>query len=240
MNKIGFNFNTGALLFLVLLFLTRFRAYMDNPAEFFISILIILPGIILGITFHEFGHAFAAYKLGDELPKKQGRVTLNPLAHIDLMGFICLIFAGFGWGKPVQININAYKHPRRDRLLVSFAGVIMNAVIILVLALITKAALPALLSNEAPAAYYVLQILLQAISINIMLMIFNLLPVPPLDGFNVITEIFDLRKYSWYGKFYSAGGLILMVLIFFRITSYIITPAVQGIFDLVMNGIILA
>ena len=140
----------------------------------------------------------------------------------------------------MQINLNAYKHPRRDRLIVAFAGVIMNAIIILVLALITKAALPSLLMSTSSAADIVLRILTQAIAINIMLMIFNLLPVPPLDGFNVITEIFGLRKFSWYGKLYSAGGIILMVLIFFRITSYILTPAVQGIYSFVLNGIILA
>ena len=233
-------FDIGMILFVILLLLSRFRYGMSDPAEFFIDTLITLPGIVIGITFHEFGHALSAYKLGDRLPKDQGRVTLNPLAHIDFFGLVCLIFAGFGWGRPVQINLNAYKHPRRDRLIVAFAGVIMNAIIILVLALITKAALPSLLMSTSSAADIVLRILTQAIAINIMLMIFNLLPVPPLDGFNVITEIFGLRKFSWYGKLYSAGGIILMVLIFFRITSYILTPAVQGIYSFVLNGIILA
>ena len=232
--------NIGMILFVILLLLSRFRYGMSDPAAFFTDMLITLPGIIIGITFHEFGHAFSAYKLGDRLPKDQGRVTLNPLAHIDFFGLVCLIFAGFGWGRPVQININAYKHPRRDRLIVAFAGVIMNAIIILILAFVTKAALPSLLMSTSSGADIILQILLQAIAVNIMLMIFNLLPVPPLDGFNVVTEIFNFRQYSWYDKLYSAGGIILMVLIFFRITSYILTPAVQGLYSLILNGIILA
>ena len=232
--------NTGMILFVILLLVSRFRYGFTDPKDFLLDILITLPGIVLGLTFHEFGHAFTAYKLGDNLPKQQGRVSLNPLAHIDPFGLICLIFAGFGWGRPVQINALAYRHPRRDRLLVSFAGVIMNAIIVLVLAFITKAALPGLLNSTSGAAEIVLQILLQAIAVNIMLMIFNLLPVPPLDGFNVITEIFNLRKYGWYDKLYSFGGIILMVLIFFRLTSYILTPAVNAIYSLVMNGIVLA
>ncbi len=234
-----FHINTGMLLFVILLFLSRLRYGASDPAAFFTDILITLPGIVIGIAFHEFGHAFAAYKLGDMTPKIQGRVTLNPLAHIDPFGLICLIFAGFGWGRPVQISLNAYKHPRRDRLIVAFAGVIMNAILILAFALITKAALPSLLYSDSSGAYTVLQILLEIISVNIMLMIFNLLPIPPLDGFNIVTEIFDLRQYSWYDKLYSAGGMILMVLIFLRFTSYVLTPAVQGLYGLVLNGIIL-
>ena len=224
---------------IILLVLNRLRYGIGNPADFFLNILITLPGIVIGLTFHEFGHAFVAYKLGDPVPKRQGRVTLNPLAHIDPFGFICLIFAGFGWGRPVQINPYAYRHPRRDRLLVSFAGVIMNAIIFLILSVVCRFAIPALLNSSYSGAYYIIQILLSAISINIMLMIFNLLPVPPLDGFNVVTEIFNLRKYSWYEKLYSFGGIILMVLILFRLTSFILTPAVQGIYTFLMNTIIL-
>lgn len=240
MNRKGFSINTGLVLMLILLVVSRFRYGVSDPAEFFLDILITLPGIVLGLTFHEFGHAFVAYRLGDNTPKNQGRVTLNPLAHIDLFGFVCLIFAGFGWGRPVEINPYAYKHPRRDRLLVSFAGVTMNAIIILVLSLVSRAAIPALMYSSYEGSYFIIQILLNAISINIMLMIFNLLPVPPLDGFNVVTEIFDLRKYGWYDKLYSFGGIILMVLILFRLTGYILTPAVQGIFSFLMNNIIFA
>lgn len=230
--------STGMLLMIILLFLNRLRSGIADPSAFLYDILITLPGIIIGIAFHEFGHAFVADRLGDPLPRSQGRVTLNPLAHIDPFGLITLIFAGFGWGKPVMIDPNAYKHPRRDRLLVSFAGVIMNAIVILVLALITRAVWRMPYSNQS-VWNTVLDILIQAIAINVMLMLFNLLPVPPLDGFNIVTEILDLRSQSWYRNVYNAGGILLMVIIVFGLTGRILTPAVQGIFRFVINHIIL-
>ena len=226
--------NTGMILLIVLLFLNRLRSGMANPSAFFYDLLIPLPGIIVGITFHEFGHAFVSDRLGDSLPRSQGRVTLNPLAHIDPFGLIALIFGGFGWGRPVMINPAAYKKPRRDMLFVAFAGVIMNAILVLVFALITRF----VFRSDAPQV--VLDILVQAIAINIMLMIFNLLPVPPLDGFNIVTEIFNLRQQSWYRNLYAAGGAILLALVVFGITGRILTPAVSAVFDFVVKTIILA
>ena len=234
--------NYGMILLVVLMILNRMQMRASNPAGFFYDTLITLPGIILGLSFHEFGHAFTAYKLGDSTPKIQGRVTLNPLAHVDPIGLVCLSFGGFGWGRPVMINVNVYKHPRRDRLMVAFAGVTMNALIVICLAFITRLVLHAA-GNSAlysrSGAGIAFDILTQAIAINIMLMLFNLLPVPPLDGFNVVTEIFNLRSSSWYQKFYSAGGILLLVLIYFRLTSRILTPLVQGIYSFVMLHIVL-
>lgn len=236
-------FSNTTILFIVLLFLSRMQYYRNDPAGYFYDIVIMLPGIILGLSLHEFGHAFVADRLGDPLPRSQGRVTVNPLAHIDPMGLVCLIFGGFGWGKPVMIGVNAYKNPRRDRLFVAFAGVIMNAVLVILLAFITKgvlAVLPSGLSGSTKSAgTIILDILIQAIAVNIMLMIFNLLPIPPLDGFNIVTEIFNLRNTSWYQKFYSMGGIILFALILFRLTGKILTPAVQAVYGFVVQHIIL-
>ena len=103
------------------------------------STLMTIPGIVIGLAFHEYAHALAAYKLGDPTPKMQGRVTVNPLVHIDPLGFIALIFAGFGWGVPVQINPSNFRHRRRDEFMVSIAGVAMNLLIAVVFALIAKA-----------------------------------------------------------------------------------------------------
>ncbi len=234
--------SSSTLILILLLFVSRMQANKGDMAGYFYDILIMLPGIILGLSFHEFGHAYTAYKLGDNLPKSQGRVTLNPLAHIDPIGLVCLIFGGFGWGRPVMINGNAYSHPRRDRLMVAFAGVIMNAILVIVLAFVTRGVLYGMRSagGMGSAGQIILDILVQAVAINIMLMLFNLLPVPPLDGFNVVTEIFNLRQTSWYSKVYSAGGMILLVLILFRFTGKILTPAVQTIYSFVVQHIILA
>ena len=111
------------LIFLVLMLFTSLRRY-SSPAEWFIQTILIIPGVVIGLSFHEFAHGWVAWKLGDPTPKFQGRVTVNPKAHIDPIGFVALLFAGFGWGQPVEINPNNFKHRRRDELLVSLAGVV--------------------------------------------------------------------------------------------------------------------
>jgi Zn-dependent protease len=192
-----------------------------------------LPGIILGLAFHEFGHAVVSDRLGDPTPRREGRVSLNPLRHIDPIGFLCLIFAGFGWGVPVEIDPRYYKHPRRDEFLVSIAGVVMNLLLAILFTLILK-----LLLVTAPTMFYtetggvVANVITDVIYINVILMIFNLLPVPPLDGFGILTQIFDLRKYSWYAPLYQNGFAILMVLLLFNVVDRLLTPAAQWVLGL--------
>ena len=101
---------------------------LGNP-DYILSLLLALPGIVIAISFHEFAHAWMADKLGDYTPRSQNRLTLAPDRHIDLIGFILLIFAGFGWGKPVQINPRNFKNPSRDEMLVSLAGPVMNFIL---------------------------------------------------------------------------------------------------------------
>lgn len=234
------NISPTMILLIVLLVVNTFRQSAGSPEDWIYGKLIILPGIIVGISFHEFAHAFASYKLGDNLPKFQGRVTLNPAAHIDLFGFVALIFAGFGWGKPVQIDPRNYKHRRRDELIVSFAGVIMNFIVAIVFTLIIKLIIVAnpefLLSGIGEVIFDILK---SVVMINLMLMIFNLIPVPPLDGFGIITEIFNLRKYSWYDKVYSYGYIILFALIIFNVIGFIVSPALN-FFGNLMIRIVLA
>ena len=104
-----------------------------------ITKLLTLPGIILGLSFHEFAHAWMSNKLGDPTPKRQGRLTINPLAHIDWIGFLCLLLVGFGWGKPVEIDPRYYKHRRRDEFLVAIAGVTMNLILAIVFSIPARA-----------------------------------------------------------------------------------------------------
>lgn len=209
----------------------------SSPMDWLMDKLLILPAIILGLSVHEFGHAWTAYKLGDNTPYNQGRVTLNPAAHIDPIGFISLLFIGFGWGVPVQINPNHFKKPRRDELIVSCAGVVLNFVLAVVFALIIK-----LLITAAPGFMYmndmgdiVFEVLLNCVFFNIVLMVFNLLPIPPLDGFNIVTELFKLRRYSWWYKVYSNGMFILLFCILLNITDIILTPAVLGVYGAIIN-----
>lgn len=204
--------------------------YSQSPREWLLTKLYILPGILIGLAFHEFAHAEAAYRLGDTTPKYQGRLTVNPFAHMDIVGFLALIFVGFGWGKPVEINPNNFKHPRRDDLIVAFAGVVMNFLVAVAFTLILRFYISGVglttynMGSWQGIIYY---IILYTIQINLVLMIFNLMPVPPLDGWNILTEIFNFRKYNWYWKVYQYGWIILMVLIMFNFTDVVLNRGVN-------------
>ena len=201
--------------------------------------LLILPGIIIGLSFHEFAHGIVSYKLGDPTPKLQGRLTINPAAHIDPFGFLTLLIAGFGWGVPVEIDPRYYKHRRRDEMLVAFAGVVMNLLIAIVFSFILK-----ILFIVSPPwmmgtfGDILLDVLSYVVYINVVLMVFNLLPVPPLDGFGILTEIFNLRKYSWYYQVYDKGFFILLILIIFNVTDIVLVPCVSFVYQLLVDLII--
>ena len=197
--------------------------------------LLMLPGIIIGLSFHEFAHAWMSDRLGDPTPRRQGRVTINPMAHIDPIGFLALLLVGFGWGKPVQIDPGYYKHRRRDEFLVGIAGVTMNLLIAVIFSLPARAIVKAF--NGAAASDFIYNIYLMIfyiVSINVVLMIFNLIPCPPLDGWGILTQIFRLDRYSWWYKVYQYGTWILLALIVFDVTDRIITPLVTLILGVLL------
>ena len=194
--------------------------------------LLTLPGIIIGLSFHEFAHAWISDRLGDPTPRRQGRLTLNPLAHIDWIGFICLLFVGFGWGKPVMIDPSYYKNRRSGEFLTAIAGVTMNLILAVLLSFPTRALLKVFYSSGSALAENTFYILYYAVMINIVLMIFNLIPVPPLDGWGILTQLFNLEKYSWWYKVYQYGQWILLILIFTNVTDLILGPAVTAIMHL--------
>ncbi len=203
--------------------------------EWLVQTLLALPAIVIAISFHEFAHAKVAELSGDDVPRRQGRVTLNPAAHIDPVGFFCLLFVGFGWGRPVEINPENFKKKRLDMLLVALAGVVMNVLLAFVFCgiwvlLLQKTELFA--GDFGDLLYTVLQ---NIVVINLVLCVFNLIPVPPLDGFNVVTEIFNLRRTKVYHYAYQYGYIVLMVLILFNFTDYILTPAVNWLFRTIVS-----
>ena len=210
---------------------------LSNPVDYLMGKALILPGIIIGLAFHEFAHGWTAYKLGDPTPKMQGRVTINPIAHIDIVGFIALLFVGFGWGKAVEINPYNFKNRRRDELLVSISGVTMNLILAVLFTVLYKVLFLSLGWTMAMGGMSgtVMSMVFYAVYMNIVLMIFNLLPIPPLDGFNVVTEIFDLKNTSWWYKIYDKGFIILMVLILFNFTGRIMYPMVMIMLNLLSN-----
>lgn len=236
------NWDLSMILIVVILALNSFRnGAFSHPMEWLMQELMLLPAIIIGLSFHEYAHAKVAYKLGDPTPKMQGRVSINPMAHIDWVGFAALIFAGFGWGRPVEINPANFRNRRKGELLVSLAGVAMNLLIAVIFAFAAKfirmAAGDGFLSGSFGNILWTM--IINVIVINLALMIFNLIPCPPLDGFNVVTELFNLRQTELYWKIYQYGNWILLLLIVFDITDMILIPCLNFLSGLLMNYIIL-
>lgn len=202
-----------------------------------LATLFAIPGVLIAITFHEFAHAYVAYKLGDDTPKHQGRINLNPLSHIDPLGFIFLILAGFGWGKPVEIdprNFNGKYSISKAEAIVAAAGPIMNFILAFVLLIIFQVVqltgvLDALRDNLALIINYVL---FYAITINIGLGVFNLIPLPPLDGSKILTHFLPYNAKQW---FYNNQQFFYIVFILMWITP-ISTMVIQPIFSAVYNG----
>jgi Zn-dependent protease len=194
-----------------------------------------LPGIILGLTVHEFSHAYIANKCGDSTAKDQGRVTLNPLKHIDPLGFILLLVAGFGWAKPVQFNERNLRNPHSDIMKIAAAGPLSNAISAIVLSWI----LVLFLKLHVQSYYSVLsEIFINAIYINWGLFIFNLIPIPPLDGSHLLLNYF--RKFpSLYEALYKYGTWLLFGLIITSVVTKInlfpIWPVIRFLGDGFLN-----
>lgn len=229
------------VLFVILAFEPLMTLITGGPSSFLawmMDEILFLPAIIIGLSFHEFAHAQAADLCGDDTPRLQGRVTINPAAHIDPMGFIALIFIHFGWGKPVEINPRNFKHTRRDEIIVGLAGVTMNLVLAILFGGVIK-----IIASMSPEFFNdgfgnrVGYMLMQIVWVNVMLMLFNLLPVPPLDGFNVAAQVFNFRYKSIYYTLYEHSMLILMVLIVFNVPSKILSMPLIYLCDFIMTTI---
>lgn len=234
--------NPVLLICLILMVFNSFRrGAFSSPMDWLMNTIMLVPGIIIGLSFHEFAHAWVACRLGDMTPKFQGRVTINPRAHVDPIGLIALLFAGFGWGVPVEINPANFKNRRRDELLVSLAGVVMNLIVAIVFAIIIKILITVggtqLWSSGLGSALWT--ILFYVIQINLVLMVFNLIPVPPLDGFSIITELFNLKHTELYYTIYNNGFFILLLLILLGVTGTILTPCVNFFLNLFQHFILL-
>jgi Zn-dependent protease len=178
----------------------------------FVRILKFLPGIILGLTVHEFSHALVAHMCGDSTSKDQGRITLNPLKHIDLLGFIMLMVAGFGWAKPVQFKEENLRNPKSDVIKIAVAGPLANAVIAMILSVlfsILSSYIPIYSSTSVRVIYEVIH---YAIYINWGLFVFNLIPLPPLDGSHLLFH--QLKRFpALYEGLYKYGSMILFGLL---------------------------
>ena len=152
-----------------------------------------LPGIIIGLTVHEFSHAYMAKRCGDLTTEAQGRISLNPLKHIDLLGFIMLLVAGFGWAKPVEFNEANLRNPRKDIMRIAVSGPASNALLAMLLSVVFAAIMHFTEGNYSNGIYLTKEVFLYAIYINWGLFIFNMIPLPPLDGSHLLLNYF--RKF---------------------------------------------
>lgn len=193
--------------------------------------LMILPGILLGFVFHEFAHALMADKLGDPTPRSQGRITLDPRAHIDIVGFILILIAGFGWAKPVMTNPRNYKNFRRDSILVSIAGPLTNLLISIVFIILLKIfLLTNAFSSNAQLQQNISGMLYYSAHINVVLLALNLLPLPALDGYHVITHLFNTWKYRIFNILEQYGMFIFILLAISGALDMILDPMINFIF----------
>ncbi|HOV78759.1 MAG TPA: site-2 protease family protein [Bacillota bacterium] len=188
-----------------------------------------LPAILAGLTFHEFAHGWAAKLYGDNTARNLGRLSLNPLVHIDILGFILLIFYGFGWAKPVPVNpVNFRGDMRRGMLMVSLAGPAANIIIAVASAVI----LGVFAGAGIPYFKYVMGYMIR---INVMLGFFNLIPVPPLDGSKILVGLIPGRQ-NWLYQLEAYGAILLVILIFTGAVGFVfkvfINPFASLLFEL--------
>lgn len=189
--------------------------------------LINLPGLLIAIVFHELAHGYTAYFLGDKTAKSQGRLSLNPLKHIDPMGFLFMLVFKFGWAKPVPINPLNFKNRKRDTFLVSIAGVVTN----FILAIIT-----AFIITYVPITNEILfQMILTTMWYNIMLGVFNLLPFPPLDGSKVVASFLPVKYEYYFYKYERYFYFVLVILIFTNVTDKIIGPIIDFVLNIIVR-----
>ena len=230
----NFSFDKRIIYIIIgIMVLTTVVQYINNPGALF-GLLLSVPGVLIAITFHEFAHGFVAYKLGDNTAKNQGRLTLNPLAHLDPIGSLMLLFAGFGWGKPVQVNPRNYTRKismEKADAIVSAAGPIMNLLLAIIFtviyALIYKFAGVEFISSTVG---YVIMLLISAtVTINVGLGIFNLIPLPPLDGSKIIMPFLPYKAKEFFVNNDQIFSIIFVVLWITGFTSIIISPVINAV-----------
>ncbi len=200
--------------------------------NFITELIILAPPLLFALTFHEFAHGFVAYRLGDPTAKDAGRLTLNPLKHLDPLGTIAFFIIKFGWAKPVPVNPRYFKNPKKDMLWVALAGPVTNLVLAVVSAIVTKGIwmLATVLPYSAVAEAILVPLnsmLIASVWINLVLCIFNFLPIPPLDGSRILMGLLPNNLALSYMRVERFGFIIIMVLAFSGLLSKAIVPIIS-------------
>jgi Zn-dependent protease len=197
--------------------------------DFFLKLSIMLVPALMAITCHEVSHGFVADRLGDNTARRLGRLTLNPIRHMDIIGTLMVFVIGIGWAKPVPVNFNNLRNPKRDMIWVAAAGPVTNFSIAFISAMMMR--LMIFIANsmaQAPMEIIVKPVILMlafSVYINLLLGIFNLIPVPPLDGGRVAVGLLPYRQAAAFSRIEPYGMIIIIVLVFFtNVFEYIISP----------------
>lgn len=211
---------------------------MEEKMEFINRMILSLPALLIALTFHELAHGYVSYLLGDPTAKSQGRLSLNPIAHIDPIGFASLLFFRFGWAKPVPIDPRYYKNRKLGTILVSLAGPATNFLLAIITGLFLKFSyqfeLEIIYANDIISA-----IIGNLLIYNITLGVFNLIPIPPLDGSKILASLLPIKYEIKFYQLERYSMVLLIVMMYFGIFSKILNPLVNSAIGIFVKTIFL-
>ena len=234
-----FSFDKRAV-YLILAIIVVFNVVNMGTAGL-LSLILTIPGVIIAISLHEFAHAWMAVRLGDDTPLRQGRLSIDPLKHLDPIGIMMLMFCGIGWGRPVQIDSSNFnpKYRRNGEALVSLAGPVMNFILAFIFTLIDGLILKFGASSflTATAGRVILTMIESAVIMNIGLGVFNLIPLPPLDGSKIFIRFMPYNVRNWIYDHEMWFYMAFLVLWVTDLSSIIITPIMNWIYTVIVNAV---
>lgn len=213
---------------------------MDGVA----GILLLIPPILFALTVHEFSHAYVASRLGDPTARLLGRLTLNPIAHLDPIGTILLFVAGFGWAKPVPVDARYLAHPRRDMMWIALAGPVSNVLLAILFGSLLRAMVGNPYLSAIRAGDALLAMVQYSVSLNLMLATFNLIPIFPLDGSRILTGLLPAHAAERFRALEPIGPMVLLGIILignftrFSIFGMLIAPVVTTLSRLFTGGLL--
>ena len=206
----------------------------DDPLGFLSRLVLQIPALLVAVTVHELAHALVADRLGDPTARRLGRITLNPLPHIDPLGAVAFVLAGFGWAKPVPVSARNLRHPVRDMAWVAAAGPLSNF-----LAAFGALVAVRLLGRAGGALPFVMEplagVLFWTYVFNLALGIFNLMPLPPLDGGHFLPYLFPRASWSFVHQLEQVGPFLLILLVLTGATRYVVQPVFNAVSDFYLS-----